>query len=63
LEVYNLDRPDNKIINSNFPKEINVFKLPELFAFISMVFCKLKDEKDVIVDKMRGRNVNDSNST
>ena len=35
LESYNVSRPDNKIHNTQFPRHINVFKLPELFCFFA----------------------------
>ena len=53
LESYNLHRPDNQIFNRNFPDNIHVYKLPELFSLFAMVFGKLKDEKDFMLEKMR----------
>ena len=56
LESYNLERPDNKIENRNFPTNISVYKLPELFSFFAMVFGKLKDEKDFMLDRIKMQN-------
>jgi hypothetical protein len=56
LESYNLHRPDNKLVNKSFPPNIHVFKLPELFSVFAMVFGKIKDEKDFVMDKMRKSN-------
>ena len=53
LESYNLHRPDNQVFNRNFPDNTHVYKLPELFSLFAMVFGKLKDEKDFMMDKMR----------
>lgn len=53
MESYPVDRPDNKICNQQFPRHINVFKLPELFTFFAMVFGKLKDEKDAMMEAVR----------
>jgi len=33
-----------------------VYKLPELFSIFAMVFGKIKDEKDFVMDKMRRSN-------
>lgn len=35
---------------------MNVFRLPELFSLFAMVFGKLKDEKDMMIERMRNRN-------
>ena len=56
LESYNIERPDNKIENRNFPGNITVYKLPELFSFFAMVFGKLKDEKDFMLDRIKQQN-------
>ena len=56
LESYNLCRPDNQIFNRNFPPNIHVYKLPELFSIFAMVFGKIKDEKDFVMDKIRKSN-------
>ena len=32
---------------------MHVYRLPELFSLFAMVFGKLKDEKDFMMDKMR----------
>jgi len=53
LESYNVERKDNKIQNNNFPGHVHVFKLPELFSIFAMVFGKLKDEKDFMMERMR----------
>lgn len=53
LESYNVERPDNKLINPDFPANMHVFKLPELFSLIAMVFSKLKDEKDIMLERIR----------
>ena len=53
LESYNLHRPDNQVFNRNFPENTHVYRLPELFSLFAMVFGKLKDEKDFMMDKMR----------
>lgn len=51
-----MERKDNKIFNRNFPNNVYVFKLPELFSIFAMVFGKLKDEKDFMMEKMKSRN-------
>lgn len=32
---------------------MNVYKLPELFSFFALVFGRLKDEKDFMMEKIR----------
>lgn len=44
---------DHKIIGAKFPDHIHVYRLPELFSVFAMVFGKLKDEKDFMMDRMR----------
>ena len=53
IESYNLERPDHKITNSKFPENMHVYKLPELFSLFAMVFGKLKDEKDFMMERMK----------
>lgn len=53
LESYNLERTENKVIIHNMPQNMNVYRLPELFSLMSMVFGKLKDEKDMMLERMR----------
>ena len=53
LESYNVDRPDNKIPIPNLPPSMNVYRLPELFSLFAMVFGKLKDEKDLMMERMK----------
>jgi hypothetical protein len=53
LESYNLERAENKVIIKNMPQNMNVYRLPELFSLMSMVFGKLKDEKDMMLERMR----------
>lgn len=63
LDSYNLTRDENKVHIHNMPQNMHVFRLPELFAFFAMVFGKLKDEKDMMLERMRSKriNVNDGN--
>ena len=60
LESYNLERPDNKVQIHNLPSNMNVYRLPELFALIAMVFGKLKDEKDTMMERMRRNRMRNS---
>lgn len=53
LESYNIERPDNRVEINNLPQSMNVYRLPELFSLMAMVFGKLKDEKDVMFERMR----------
>jgi hypothetical protein len=53
IESYNLERIDNKILNNNFPSNMHVYRLPELFSLMAMVFGKLKDEKDMMMERMK----------
>ena len=53
IESYNVDKWDNKVKINNLPPNMNVFRLPELFQLIAMVFGKLKDEKDMMMDRMK----------
>jgi hypothetical protein len=55
LESYNLEREDNKITNSQFPSHIHVYRLPELFSLLALVFGKLKDEKDFLMNSIKAR--------
>ena len=63
LDSYNLTRDENKVHIHNMPQNMHVFRLPELFSFFAMVFGKLKDEKDMMLERMRSKriNVNDGN--
>lgn len=56
LESYNTDRLENKILNKHFPPNINVFKLPELFSLFALVFGRLKDEKDYMMERIKRTN-------
>lgn len=53
LESYNLERTENKVDINNLPNNMYVYRLPELFSLVAMVFGKLKDEKDFMMDRMR----------
>ncbi len=53
LEAYNLDRPDNRLEIESMPENMHIYRLPELFSLLAMVFGKLKDEKDFMLDRMR----------
>lgn len=53
LDAYNLERDDNKVHIPNMPANMHVYCLPELFSFMAMVFGKLKDEKDMMLARMR----------
>ena len=53
IESYNIDRRENKVKINNLPPNMNVFRLPELFQLIAMVFGKLKDEKDMMMDMLK----------
>eukprot|EP00347_Sterkiella_histriomuscorum_P016981 403351116 len=55
LETYNLDRSQHKITILNLPENMNVFRLPELFSLFAMVFGKLKDEKDMMIENMKNK--------
>ena len=60
IESYNIDKPDFKIIVKDMPPNMHVFRLPELFHMFAMVFGKLKDEKDVMMEKMRKERLSSS---
>ena len=53
IESYNLDRPENKVKINNLPANMNVYRLPELFQLVAMVFGRLKDEKDMMLERMK----------
>jgi Rad3-related DNA helicase len=53
VESYNVEKWENKVKINNLPPNMNVFRLPELFQLIAMVFGKLKDEKDMMLDRMK----------
>lgn len=53
LDSYNLSRDENRVHIHNMPHNMHVYRLPELFAFFAMVFGKLKDEKDMMLERMR----------
>jgi hypothetical protein len=53
LESYNVDRDENKIKNRQFPRHIHVYRLPELFSIFALVFGRLKDEKDFMMQNIK----------
>lgn len=53
LESYNVDREENKISNRQFPRHIHVYRLPELFSIFALVFGRLKDEKDFMMNNIK----------
>jgi hypothetical protein len=42
------------------PPNMHVYRLPELFSLVAMVFGKLKDEKDMMMDRMRRNRIKSS---
>ena len=55
LECYNVHREEYKLQNKSFPGNVHVFKLPELFALFGLAFGRLKDEKDLLIDRIKAR--------